>query len=111
MAPPTAIEIADVFVSYARQDAPRVYAVAAELRAAGVTLWRDEDRLLGGVSYNEKIVQAIKQSKAVVLMCSMHAFASDNVHQELMVTWDAAHRCILPLWLTAPLPGREIPDR
>jgi TIR domain len=70
---------ADVFVSYSSQDAAQVLGVAEALRAAGVRLWRDGDRLLGGDSYNERIVEAIKRSKVVVLACSPHALVSGNL--------------------------------
>ena len=97
-----------VFISYARQDAERVLAIARSLEGQGATVWRDADRILGGQYYGEQIVHAIAHSKVVMLMCSPQAFSSDNVHREVLLTWDHYHRRYLPVWLGPPT---EIPER
>ncbi len=97
-----------VFISYARQDAERVLAIARLLEGQGATVWRDADRILGGQYYGEQIVHAIAHSKVVMLMCSPRAFLSDNVHREMLLTWDHYHRRYLPVWLGPPT---EIPER
>ena len=43
-----------------------------------------------------------------MLMCSPHAFQSDNVHTEVLLTWDHYHRRFIPVWLSPPT---AIPDR
>jgi len=91
-----------VFVSYARQDSDRVHDIVRLLEQAGVTVWRDCDRILGGQYYGEQIVHAIAHSRVVLLMCSAHAFQSDNVHREVLLTWDY-HRRFIPVWLCPPL--------
>jgi hypothetical protein len=97
-----------VFVSYARQDAEQVLQIARLLEQAGATIWRDGDHILGGQYYGEQIVHAIAHSRVVLLMCSPHAFRSDNVHREVLLTWDYYHRRYLPIWLSATT---EIPER
>ena len=97
-----------VFVSYARQDAEQVLTIARLLEAEGATVWRDEERILGGQYYGEEIVHAIAHSRVVMLMCSPHAFQSDNVHTEVLLTWDHYHRRYIPVWLCPPT---EIPER
>ena len=97
-----------VFVSYARHDAEQVLEIARMLEAEGTTVWRDEDRILGGQYYGEEIVHAIARSRVVMLMCSPHAFRSDNVHREVLLTWDHYHRRYLPVWLS---PTTDIPER
>ena len=97
-----------VFISYARQDAERVLAIARLLEEQGATVWRDADRILGGQYYGEQIVHAIAHSQVVMLMCSPQAFQSDNVHREVLLTWDHYHRRYLPVWLC---PATEIPER
>ncbi len=97
-----------IFISYARQDAERVLAIAHMLEEQGATVWRDADRILGGQYYGEQIVHAIAHSKVVMLMCSPQAFQSDNVHREVLLTWDHYHRRYLPVWIC---PATEIPDR
>jgi len=96
-----------VFVSYARQDSDRVHDIVRLLEQAGVTVWRDCDRILGGQYYGEQIVHAIAHSRVVLLMCSAHAFQSDNVHREVLLTWDY-HRRFIPVWLCPPL---KVPER
>jgi Protein kinase domain/TIR domain len=97
-----------VFVSYARQDAEQVLTITGLLEGEGATVWRDEDRILGGQYYGEQIVHAIAHSRVVVLMCSPQAFQSDNVHREVLLTWDHYHRSYIPVWLS---PATVIPDR
>jgi formylglycine-generating enzyme required for sulfatase activity/serine/threonine protein kinase len=97
-----------VFVSYARQDAEKVLQVVRLLEQEGVTVWRDGDHILGGQYYGEQIVHAIAHSRVVLLMCSPQAFQSDNVLQEVALTWDYYHRRYLPVWLS---PVMEIPER
>ena len=96
-----------VFVSYARTDAEPVGAITRLLEDAGVTVWRDSDRILGGQYFGEAIVHAIAHSRVLLLMCSPHAFESDNVFREVALTWDY-HRNYLPVWISAPV---EIPAR
>jgi predicted GH43/DUF377 family glycosyl hydrolase/serine/threonine protein kinase len=97
-----------VFVSYARQDAEKVLEIVGLLEPQGVTVWRDCDRILGGQYYGEQIVHAIAHSRVVMLMCSPHAFHSDEVHREVLLTWEHYHRRYIPVWLS---PEVEIPQR
>ena len=97
-----------VFVSYARHDAEQVLAIARLLEQEGATVWRDQEHILGGQYYGEQIVHAIAHSRVVMLMCSPEAFQSDNVHREVLLTWDHYHRRYIPVWLC---PTTEIPER
>ena len=86
-----------VFVSYARHDAKQVLNITHLLEEEGATVWRDEERILGGQYYGEEIVHAIAHSRVVMLMCSPQAFQSDNVHTEVLLTWDHYHRRYIPV--------------
>ncbi len=97
-----------VFVSYASPDAEQVLQVVRLLEQEAVTVWRDGDRILCGQYYGEQIVHAIGHSRVVLLMCSPHAFQSDNVHREVLLTWDHYHRRYLQVWLS---PSMDIPER
>jgi serine/threonine protein kinase len=97
---------ADVFISYSSRDADRVVPLVRLIEAAGISVWRDGDRILGGEYYGEAIAEAINQSKVLLLMCSQAAFDSDNVAQEIRTTWDFGHHNVLPLLLE---PGLKIP--
>src|SRR4051812_6004264 len=98
----------DVFISYASKDADRVVPIARLLEKAGVSVWRDGDRILGGQYYGEQIVQALTHSRVVLLMCSPDSLASDNVHREMLVNWEYGCRAYVPVWITPPI---EIPER
>jgi carboxyl-terminal processing protease len=97
-----------VFISYARQDAEHVLKIARLLEEKGTPVWRDGDRILGGQYYGEQIAHAIAHSQAVLLMCSPQSFLSDNVHREVLLTWEYYHRRYIPIWLS---PRSEIPER
>jgi serine/threonine protein kinase len=99
---------ASVFVSYSSSDAEAVLGVARQLEQAGVSIWRDGDRILGGHYYGEQIVHALAHSKVVLIMCSPSAFSSDNVHREILLNWDYYSRNYLPIWLS---PRAAIPER
>jgi formylglycine-generating enzyme required for sulfatase activity len=105
--PETAIAPPQVFISYARQDAKQVDAIARMLREAGITVWLDRERILGGEYFGEAIVHGIAHSRVLLVMCSPSAFQSDNVLHEVALTWDY-HRRYLPVWITNPV---EIPPR
>ena len=86
----------------------RCLALSSCWRHEGATIWRDEDQILGGQYYGEQIVHAIAHSRVVMIMCSPQAFQSDNVHREVLLTWDHYHRGYLPVWLS---PNTKIPER
>ncbi|HWC88854.1 MAG TPA: TIR domain-containing protein, partial [Pirellulales bacterium] len=97
-----------VFVSYSRSDVDQVLSIAQQLERAGVSIWRDNDGILGGHYYGAEIVHALAHSKVVLIMCSEEAFRSDNVHREILLTWEYYHRTYVPVWLS---PRVEIPER
>jgi TolB-like protein/Flp pilus assembly protein TadD len=77
---------ADVFISYARDDKDRVFALVDKLRAAGVQLWIDQGGIDGATLWGEQIVNALEQSKVLLLMVSPAAVRSHNVAKEVMLT-------------------------
>jgi hypothetical protein len=76
-----------VFVSYASKDRARVLELVQALEKFGVTVWRDQDQILGGENYGPKIVQAIKAAKIMMICCSDAAMRSKNVKQEIQLGW------------------------
>jgi non-specific serine/threonine protein kinase len=87
-----------LFVSYASVDRSRVLAIADHLQKAGIQLWIDQAGIAGGEVYGTEIVNAIKGSAAVALMCSAASLASRNVRQEILLAW-RYDTPILPLLL------------
>jgi adenylate cyclase len=74
---------AEVFVSYSRGDQDRVLALAAKLRAAGVSLWIDQGAIDAASLWSEQIVNALESAKALLLIVTPASVHSDNVAKEV----------------------------
>jgi hypothetical protein len=68
-----------VFISYASQDAAVAQRLCATLEAAGFPCWIAPRDVEAGALYADAIVRAINEAKAVVLVLSASAIASDHV--------------------------------
>jgi TIR domain len=88
----------EVFVSYASHDRERVMTVVRSLQSHEVSLWLDQDRMSGGMSWAQQIVQAIRSCKVLLLMCSNAAMRSRAVAQEIQMAWKY-QLSYLPLFL------------
>lgn len=64
--------MADVFVSYARDDRAKAEALAKALQARGFDVWWDPE-LLPGESYASKIAGVLKSAKAVLVLWSANS--------------------------------------
>jgi adenylate cyclase len=73
--------MADIFVSYSREDEAQAAAVADALRAGGYQVWRD-DELPAHRSYADVIQERLEGAKAVVVLWSAHAAKSQWVRAE-----------------------------
>ena len=76
--------MADVFISYKREDAARVRKLVAALRAAGLAVWWDED-IPPSAPWEATIEQALADAKAVIVCWSPASVASENVRSEARV--------------------------
>jgi hypothetical protein len=77
----------DVFISYASRDWERVAPIMDALESAGISMWRDQNEILGGECYGSAIVHAIQNSKVLILMCSNASLRSKDVNQEIRLAW------------------------
>lgn len=73
--------MADVFISYARDDQPMARRVAKSLEAAGLHVWWDED-LPAHRAYSEVIERNLADARAVVVLWSAAAAKSQWVRAE-----------------------------
>ena len=71
----------NLFVSYARADEPKAARVAAELRASGYQVWRD-DQLPVHRIYADVIDERLRSAQAVVVLWSAEAGRSQWVRAE-----------------------------
>jgi serine/threonine-protein kinase len=89
---------AEIFISYARADRDRVLPLVERLREAGVSYWLDEGNIQGATLWGKEIVEAIRNSKALVLIATESSFKSNNVAKEVAIAseWE---KPILPVYL------------
>ena len=73
--------MADIFISYARDDRTRVERLAAALEAAGFSVWWDRN-IEAGAEFSKHIEREINESKAVVVVWSKQANDSPWVKDE-----------------------------
>ncbi|MDO9300244.1 MAG: TIR domain-containing protein [Anaerolineales bacterium] len=72
----------DIFISYNSKDKVTVRRLAERLRADGLHVWWDQWEIRPGDSIPLKIEQGLEQSRALVLVMSEYAFASEWVTLE-----------------------------
>ena len=72
-----------VFISYAVEDRRIADAVCATLEARGIGCWIAPRDVLPGKNYAEAIIQAIRQSRVMVLILSAHSNHSAPVAREV----------------------------
>jgi hypothetical protein len=73
--------MADVFISYSREDREWVENFAAQLQSEGFSVWWDWD-LLVGKRYRETIDQELQTCRVAVVVWSQHSIQSDFVRDE-----------------------------
>lgn len=73
----------DVFISYCSEDKPIADAVCATLEASGTRCWIAPRDILPGVDWGEAIIDAIQESKAMLLVFSSKANASQQIKREV----------------------------
>ncbi len=73
--------MADVFISYAREDRQWVEQLANRLQSAGFSVWWDWD-LLVGKRYRETIDAELQACRAAVVVWSQYSIRSDFVRDE-----------------------------
>ena len=97
---------AEVFVSYSSQDFEEVHRIVEQLRGAGVSVRMDEGGIEAATLWSEAIVEAINDSKVLIMMVSGHSTDSPNVVKEVMLSSESG-KVILPVYLEEA----EIPSR
>jgi len=73
--------MADIFISYAREDRQWVEQLANQLQTEGFSVWWDWD-LLVGKRYRETIDNELQTCRAAVVVWSQHSVQSDFVRDE-----------------------------
>ena len=87
-----------LFLSYARADLKPVLSIERGLRAARVSVWRDQDKLYGGQRWPKALGEAIAAQDYLLLCWSKNAAASTYVELE-WCTALALQKTIIPCLL------------
>ena len=74
--------MADIFLSYAREDLAKAKQLAAALENQGWSVFWDRTALLAGQDFEEAIEQAIEQAKCMIVAWSAASKRSDWVRGE-----------------------------
>jgi adenylate cyclase len=86
--------MADVFISYAREDAGVARRFADALESAGLSVWWD-DALRSGEAFDESIERALREASAVVVLWSPRSVGSRWVRAE--ATHADRNRTLVPV--------------
>jgi hypothetical protein len=73
--------MADILISYARQDRDRIGKLAAALEAAGFSVWRDR-HIAGGAEFSKDIERELAAATVVIVAWSERAIESRWVKDE-----------------------------
>jgi adenylate cyclase len=90
--------MADVFISYAREDADTARRFAHAFQGAGLSVWWD-DALRSGEVFDESIERALREARAVVVLWSANSVASRWVRAE--ATLADRNRTLVPVMIEA----------
>jgi hypothetical protein len=85
--------LADVFISYSRQDPEHTRALARELQRRGYSVWFDTDGLAPGDDFQKEIELAIEAAKAVIVIWTNKSKESEWVRFEATTAY--AHRKLI----------------
>lgn len=86
----------DLFISHSSEDAEAALALVADFENRNITCWVAPRDIPMGSSYHEEIVQAIENSRAVLLLFSSAANKSEHVLREVELAAQGK-KPILPL--------------
>ncbi len=86
--------MADVFISYAREDGDTARRFAESFQSTGLSVWWD-DALRSGEAFDETIERALREAKAVVVLWSLSSVVSRWVRAE--ATQADRNRTLVPV--------------
>jgi hypothetical protein len=97
----------DVFISYSPRDKPVADAVCAALEREGVRCWIAPRDVLPGEPWVRAVVEAIQESRAMVLVYSTNANESQQILREVGLAFDRGIP-VVPFRIQDVAPSREL---
>jgi hypothetical protein len=83
------VSASNVFISHVEEDEKVAIDIASALEQKGYKTWYYERDSIPGTSYLLTTGQAIEQAKAVILIISRNSLRSNQVHAEVVATFEA----------------------
>lgn len=98
--------MADIFISYSTKDRPHALTLVERLRAAGHSVWIDQQGIDAATSWSKEIAEALEECSTFMLLLSSNSLASENVAKELAVAAELKKH-IIPIELESVQLKRE----
>ena len=97
----------DVFICHASEDKEVAGAACLRLERAGIRCWIAPRDPVPGIPYARQLIDAITQSRLVLLVFSEHANRSEHVLRELEIASNA-EKTIFPMRISGVLPSGDL---
>jgi TolB-like protein len=97
--------LADIFISYSRNDSAQALALVEQLRTNGMDVWIDQHGIEGATSWSKEIANALQACHTMLLLLSPTAVTSKNVAKELSVAAQLNKRIVPVQVIRTPLEG------
>lgn len=88
----------DIFISYSHEDRFAAGALAQRLETLGYRPWIDYSSIRGGDNWQQRIHEALDQSRALIVLLTPDSIGSDWVRQEVLMAFEANRR-VIPLMI------------
>ena len=96
--------MADIFISYARDDAGIAARLREGIETGGFSVWMDTTSMAGGERWTKEIESAIEGATSVVVVVSQSSNESVWVRREVLYAQQLCKRVVPVLAAHAPLP-------
>ena len=93
--------MADIFISYAREDRAAIEPLSLALEAVGLTVWWDRD-IDGGAEFSALIEKELEAARTVIVAWSAHSISSHWVRDE--ADFARGEQKLLPISIDGSLP-------
>ena len=101
--------MADIFISYAREDMEFIYTLSEPLRPGNCSVWVDLDDLYAGEEFWQRICTAIEEAQAFVFVMSPDSIDSPYYSRRDLAYAVDHNKRIVPIFIARSTKRRYIP--